>query len=1043
MSDYRKNRLDLTREELSALRAEIDAGKSALQQHEWMRFSKDPEMFAEYEAAAKFIEIRDEEYNKKLHEVGLLNAEVRADMGSTIWSKLGAPGKGFNVSAADLAGAPVDFTNWALRKGTFGMYDVEAPWFGSAHLRRNLAASGMGYQNIGDLPPSERPGAVFGEVVGSATATAFPVAKVAGGLNPMKAAAMEGRALTGSTLPNVGRQMVQEAYKRPGAFATTEGFLAGSSAWGGAMAEALDPGNPMSRFAGELTSPLLASSIRAQASFLRNLPAVETSRVFIRSKLPGGAEREAASNIREHLMKKGENPDEIVDALGDYNGKLTPAQYLAMIGKRSEGLLDIEKTLVGLDAKVSKAFAEQTKEGFDELDDLVKIAAGTGDVQFLRIASELRFSAHVNSMQASKERILKQRDAAIARADLQGGKADVKKMKAAASRKAKAELDKMYEKYKAEENRLWENIPKQVPLDGMGVKAAMEKLRGEGRLRGITYRPGFGDYNKWRKRWKEGKTITSQEMLLQRRAFLRAARRTDDGDLANVYKTLANGILDDLETIPGDAVKYANAWTRGLRHTYDQPVVQTAMVPTGPTGAPKFHEGAALGKALGSDVELNIELIRKAVHGTDFAKGDKHGDLAVVDSALQSFLHAMAKNTMTVGGKVDEAALGKFLQTNADALEQFGLKRLLTDAYEKQRLVNKFEATAKQAEKTWKESEYHKLLDTTKSLDDVVGGALFNDPARLKALRQVARDSDTPMEAYEGLKTSVMSNLYKRAVYTPSESPYKGLVSGYKTQAILESKMGAKTLREYLLESGTLREKDLDNIDAFSKELMRFEDSLSAGGAIEGLGGSKPSMMSDAIAGLLGAEVMTRSMLGKNINHSIQVANIGAKVGRELISKSPTSAVRDKMITAMLSPEALKIMLRKRNTPLPTRGDRFKMNLYLVEAGLMSEADAYEEEAKVYDATVGGVRLDSAIETLLEEGVGSRRPQGRVRLTPKQVMKRFEREAYEEDTDIGPYALDYVQTYLELSNEERAQIQKELKASHPRLEGRTYTLKRR
>lgn len=1041
MSGSHKNKLDISQDKLSALKSELEGYESNLRKHAWLQNSSNPEDVQEYNDSVEFYNLRQKDYKKLLHEASLLNAEVIANRNSTAWTRLNSVGKGFNVSAADLLGAPSDFVNWSLRKGTFGLYDVENPYFGSSHLRRNLASVGMGYENIGDLAPDDRAGAVAGEILGSGASMALPIAAVSRGLTPAKAMTMEAGALTGWTGPNLGRQAVLEAYKRPGAFAATEGLFAGGSAYGGGMAEVLAPGDPTSRMMGEM-SPLLPTTIRSTLGWMRNLPAIQTARTFAMSKLPGGVEREAALAYHKEIVKRGENPEEVIAALGDYDGNLTPTQYLAKINKSSPALLDIEKTLAAMDSAASKALGDSTRAGFAELRELAKLAQGSGDIQVMRIVAELKHSAHINAMQASRERLGKQLDDAIAKADLKGGRADVVPMKVAASKKAKAALDSMYEKYDEHGKNLWDAIPQQVPLDGLGVKVAMEKLRDQGRLQGITFRPGFGNYDKWLKRWKEGGTVTSGEMMRQRSEFLREARNlrrlgsADNHDLANKYETLAGGILDDLETMPGDAVRHAAEFTRAFRQTYDQPVIRKARVPRTPAGAPQYHEGLALGKAIGSDVGPNIELIRRAVHGKE---------LTEVDGALQSFLHAMAKNTMGVGGKVDEAALGKFLEDHADTLGQFGLKKVLTDVYERQRLVNKFEAVAKKADKTWKESEYYKLLDTTKDLNDVIKVALFEDPVRLKNLYKVAMKSPKKrIEAAEGLKTSIMKNLYDRAVYTPSEGPLKGLVSGYKMQAMLESKMGAKTLREYLLESRVLNKRDLDNVDNFSKELMRIEDSLSAGVPLEDFVGGKPTMMGDALAGLVGAELFSRSWLGRNIGHGIQVANTGAKVGRELISKAPTAAVRAQMVTAMLDASALKALLEVRKTPFATRSDRFAMNLYLTEAGFMSEADAYEQEAKTYDATIGGgARLDSIIEELLVSGLPSRRPQGNIKLSPKQVMARFEREAYEEDTDIGPYALDYVQTYLELSNEERAQVQRELKASHPRLKNKTYTLKRR
>ena len=181
--------------------------------------------------------------------------------------------RGTYSGALGLLGLPVTAAESALRLANIGLEAAGVPE--SVRLpvsekglvrtiREELADVGPGYTipSMETVAPRVRPAAVAGEVLGASIAPAIaPVAAARAGVG-LPSALRSARDLEKAPglARRIGRDIVQSAARRPVPFVATEAGLAGLAAGGGAVAEALAPGDPTAQVIGQI-SPTLSPAI--------------------------------------------------------------------------------------------------------------------------------------------------------------------------------------------------------------------------------------------------------------------------------------------------------------------------------------------------------------------------------------------------------------------------------------------------------------------------------------------------------------------------------------------------------------------------------------------------------------------------------------------------------------------------------------------------------------------------------------------------------------------------------------------------------------
>ena len=239
---------------------------------------------------------------------------------------------------------------------------------GSRSIRKGLAATNLGYENLSDLAPSERPYAVAGEVIGQS----LPIAAA-----PIRAAATLKQ---GETAKGIFAPIVQAAKETPKRFIATEAGLSGLSAGGAATAEVLAPGNPTARMIGELVGPNLPTVTAA-----RFLPsALRQAKTAVKSAIPG--DRFLKEEAAQVVQSKITDPEKVAVALDEPVSKtLTSGQLTG-----DPNLLAIENKLIESSQKVKGRAGEQIKSSYKDFNKKYNQIIETGDVDSIKEAAQIK-----------------------------------------------------------------------------------------------------------------------------------------------------------------------------------------------------------------------------------------------------------------------------------------------------------------------------------------------------------------------------------------------------------------------------------------------------------------------------------------------------------------------------------------------------------------------------------------------------------------------------------------------------------------------------
>lgn len=1061
---------DFMLQQIQDKKADLEKRYQDVSINDWMALS-DPANRKKYEEKVANLRQAKEDYENLRHDHALTRADIRADYLSTPFDKVLAVGKGYTSELiAPFFGMPQDLSEGLTRMVLSDswenyFYGDEPPILGSQWIRKTLSPSGLTYENIGDLPPSERPYAVAGGVAGMATPFAVAPLAYSKGLTPSRVLEMEQKLRSkGWAIPNMARGMTLDAKKNPLFFAVQEGALVGSSAIGAGYMESQFPGSAGARTIGEL-APMAptALAVRQVYGLAGNL--VRSAR----SWLPGGVEAEAGSVIRKHLIEGGEDPLAIAQYL-DYDGATPPALYLAKIGKPSPTLLNIRKTLIERVAGTQKQDAIQLRKVFAEIDQDLKDASKLGNPEIMRIVAEANARALREGIESERDKSLQTLQNTLDAYRLKASKGakleDLGKVMERASKNVENSWKALEERITNHETLLWNKVPKHIALGTDGIKVAMQKLAQEGdRLEGIVWKPNY------KKQLDENKFISSGEHMNQRSKFLdraRDAKRDGKRDLANRYNTLADGILDDLKRMPkGEGqipLKEAREWTKWRANTFDMSTVRRIVKsmeggkePPGTSLQSLYKSNQAVKEASKTRIEFQMlrdvfeKVQREGIPPPEGVPSDPH-PITQFDTGMKSFLHAMTRESIDEAGEINMGMLKKFLDNNQLVLEKFNMQGL-RDPYNMKVAYDDLVAAQKEEVKTFDQSVFGKLVGTLRETDPkpvslLVEDAMFKNPKlMLKQFADAGRKAATAEQRKQfnrGMQTSVFHALVEKAT-RPTGHPFAGLVSGHEIKKILSRQHGDATLREWLVDTGTIFPHQMKRVDTLADELIRFEDAILAGKPLDTIAGPK-NLLQDGVVSYIGVEAASKL---PTEGHALMVAQRAASAMREFFSRRPAQRVKQSLVLAMQDPVVLRTLLESRKTPLPSRFANTKMRSYLVGAGYMSDAEAYREEAKSYNMQHNGVRLDQDLEKRLntKSKVVRKDRAGRFRYeetypTEMDVMEHYIYQSLlEENEQVGPYMLDYVQTYLELDNKQRAQAFKNITEMYPNLK-KSSSLKR-
>ena len=885
---------------------------------------------------------------------------------------------GFNVGyLANILGAPVDVVNWAI-----GGAGGEQPFGGSASIQRGLSAIGSAPESAEDVPYGARGAYRGGEFVGEVAGLATPVFGAASRLPAGVTAARAGGLVppvTGrfATARNLGKGMVTQTAKAPGVTAATELAAGVGGGWGAVMAEEVAPGDEDLRMwfemGGMLTPTVaLATMTSKNAQALKSVvdrwrgaaaKAGAKGEGFWKRQAAGakemrklaGAEPKAAELLRKKLAEEGEDVSALVTALKAEVGSRTAAQATA-----SPTLTSLEKRLI-LDSKeLGIKIEKQTAAAIKESNAVWRAAQGTGNPELISRAAQVR-SNNFNNILSARVKHAKVRaqkaEAAIPGAGVASPGQQARKVEA--SKKARAILQGEKKLARKQESELWNLVDKKAQLNAKNSLAAYNEMKAElvvgeklpapieaffaqkppkVKVGSVELAPESGML---RAMEEQGlvpgvtppiqKSVEAGDLLRLRSRVLDAARtakaNSEFGDARRLGK-IADGILDDLALLPGDAADVARAFSRGLNQDFKEGVVGK-ILGTSSKGGEVVAPSVTLEKAFGGTGEqsaLNFDTLRRAARGNA-------EDMKDIQS---TFISALVRDTVGFGEKVNLNKLDDFLAKYARNVEEMGLGDVLRTAGGKERLAQMVERSANSAKAFAVEKSAAGKVLKTKYPGEAVDAALksANPDQEIKALVRLVKKSGDPA-AVEGLRYSVVEELLKKASVSQRIAGEEvEVLSGRALDLLLRDKVKGKTLANTLVNSGLFTKEQAKGFYSLIRETAKFEKAIANTGAMDELFG-QGSRVYDLLLRITGANIGAGSGLAQASGSSLVLASAGSKTMRDIFGTMPKLRARSVLMEAIQDPKYMADLLSMETSVAKRAATDRRIRLALINAGVI------------------------------------------------------------------------------------------------------------
>lgn len=860
---------------------------------------------------------------------------------SSTSEKIEAVGRGTSVGLADIVGAPVDLINNLPRlvnllPGEQGVGPISDNPIGGSQSIRNTMSNlfDLGYKDISDLPASQRPFAVGGEVVGQSAAIMAPVLNAAKNISAVNAARPVGaRPVTAGMIetapkPNLASEIVggvvNATARNPAAATAAETALSLGPAYGAGIAEKISPGSPTARMTGELVgsfTPVVLATV---------LPKLTSSLVMaIDTQLPGGKERRAAELAQKTLVKAGEDPSKQAEALRKVDDKFGGTAGQAI---NSKALLSIENELIAAGGKISEDIAAQTQRAIDEFNAAYRTAITSGDPDLVRQAAQARQDYLTQTLGKLVD------DATKRATNLQSTNlrtADPAKVSAS----ARNILEDALTTARNTENQLWSGVDRTLTLNTNNTLKSYNLIKSElspGEKLPEPLEALIKSIKKGDKKLglKKGQT-TSGNLLRVRSRYLklaREARSKKEFSDARHYQKVADAMLDDLDPVVGDAAKVAREFSRELNKKFTQGFVAKTLGVDADGGLSVDPTRTLENAVVSSDQQqlLNLQAMQRAA-------GDQAGDMAALQ---QQFFQNLAADTTNFDGTVNPKTLESFISNNRATIDQLGLTDVLTDTAAATRFAERAAAQAKAgtafatqksaAANVLRTNNMNEYVQRVLRSNNVSGG--FDDAARL------AKRSRDPA-VMDGLRYSIYETFLDTA------RTDGGLISGNRLEALLNAKSGNQTLRQTLLKNGTFTSGQMRNIDRLINKTKQFEAALANTSRAEDLLGGE-DVFFDLLLRIGGATVGGNSVIGNAAGTPLVAAGAGVRASQKLFDKMPKMRVKSVLAEAINDPKLMATLLEKPTTVKAKAARDKRLYAALLQAGLLDGSELIGNEVE-------------------------------------------------------------------------------------------------
>lgn len=907
-------------------------------------------------------------------------------------SYLEAFGQGANLGLSNVVGAPVDLVNWLggqAERGGRAIYNQFAdepvstdledtflysdnPLGGSGSIRD--AMSGVTefvggdaiIEDTTEVPPEFRAAAQAGRVTGEASLMLTPFALARAGVA-------------------VGHPIVARAASNPNALLTEEVLATFGAAQGAAMAQVLAPDNEWAQMGGEFIGSIVnpvGLTYRTAKSATKGLGKAGSGTVsrlkntFLRGEK--GSQDAAIAELLEVAQTQGMSADDLLESISrgmDANASDVPLTAGQLTG--NPVLLGFENNLAKQSGEFRGVRDASIEDAFANLRNLSEVMLRSGD-ESTRLAGAEMQKTYFNNL--LNTHIANARDAATVAAS----KFDAQDT-AGASKAAQQAIYNAKEQARAVENALWDQVNRSETLTGEGVLSAVDAmskrvLDGEP-IGNSTIDPII---RKFAEKIRTNGGASSGEVLRFRSRMLGLGRdATAQGKFseANMFEQLANGALDDIANITGEAADIARTFSRNLNERFNAGFPRKALS-RGSTGENSINpeltleRGFAGGKATG---DLQFRQMDEAVKFGDEAAqaADKAGmqtrtepelptgiddantinvpnqnistDVnAPIDNveglfnAQETFLRGRVdalRNPST--GEVDPRRIDKFVTDNPDLVERFpDLKNDMTLAAEAQRNADEV------MENIGKAAENENLVTT---VSQVFKGST---PAKdFENLAKLAPDGDS----VSGLRNAVVDWAMESATDTKGNFDFIKFSQNIAQPLTDEG----KTAMDILVDNNVMTAEQVKGIGSFVEQGLRVQIGSKSPEYIDDII-QKNSDVINNLARLVGANVgakaneITGSLVGGTRDSGLQSAAIFSAWAKKIVDAGPQAKTRDAMIAMFKDPQLLAEALSR--NPDVAKKSSFAMKEVLARLSDFSLTDAAVGATKAAANEVVGKR---------------------------------------------------------------------------------------
>ena len=884
--------------------------------------------------------------------------EYKGEIG--ILNQLDAGAKGFNVGfLAKVGGAPADIAN-ALIKGVDAGLELigvpedfiqpaDEPIGGEKSIRRALTAGNMGYMDLKDLPEEQRPVARGGETIGEVAGMATPVFGLSSRMTPARAAMQT--APKKSTLANIGTEMVKSTARSPGKMAAIEGTSAVGAGTFRAGAEAVAPDN---EFVGMIAE--VAGGAAGPAPLLRT--GIDKTKGLLEGFTPRGREDAASRKVRDILeqnqfLTKDPEVDErkmsdLVEQLRGAEGSGTTAQ-VTQDPQAREIFTAIENKLIS-DAgdELKTAINTQTQKAADEFNKKIRKLNNSTNPLVVKEAQAMRIEFTNKKLDRMVEKAQDRAVNAVSRV-LTKNKDDAVK----ASAEARQIIDDELKIARNMETRLWDEVDKGVPSPTDKTIQAFNSIKDEispneqvmkpleGFIQGLikrkdatlAQRPGRGFLaTAQRQGFKPVVRVGAKELFRKRSVALNLARQakaTGRFNDARMLNKLADGMLEDLNQVTDATANVAREFSRSLNEKFNTKLIR---------GLREAEPGVFLEKAgQASDAQraFNFQALKRATERTvDTMETGRTTE--TLNKLQRDFMESAAAEVIDpFTNQIKPAALSRFVDNNQLTLREVGMLDDITDVDKKVKLATTLQDTAKKGRAFIEEKSL--AAQIAKGSDDLseVLKTAFDSNYQAEAFKDLVRTvkrSKNP-DAIEGLRHGVFDELTKRATITKGK--LEGLISGNNLEQLLNNKVGNKTLRQNLLETGLITPEQSANLTKIAEKAKIFEDAATDPRKLNSLISTGDGVI-NLLARVFGSKLGANSAVGQMMGGTTLIAQSAfSKMAQKMLEKVPALRVQGVLTQAIQDPKFMAYLLQKR--PKPQKQLDTRINAYLLQAGLLQD----------------------------------------------------------------------------------------------------------